>query len=453
MPPGISQELYGEIESCTAAANSSLPLPPERLASVALGGKLTLLSGDFTQLLAICGGRAIDAEVFHDSSLRWLLRWTRLTVVVSSVPFRCPDPAFFVWARRFGVGALYDERGRALAAELPGKKLHFADRAAWEVALPSLLQSLFRLSGLAVLVSAASAQGRSPALATVRAAAELAEAVYLAPHVRTVARVNRAALAPLPGETRESLSFTEEVYARGPPSTSADGAGRTLPISFGDPARAALAASHISGSPPGVFAVQRGATVCVTGVHWDTRLRNGAAGVVAAVEDECVRVQMFADLLPSSTSAPPPVSFFRVSVVTETSTREHPDLSRELRRFRFPLSFCFAETADASAGRTTSRTIFDLLDPTFSHGRDLVAMPRTRLAASLVTRLRTGQTSILNPLNSIIFPRDPGSRATSPLFSLLALARSPAWLGSNDAAAAPSPSTGAGNRRRPQDLA
>ena len=168
--PEISQELYGEIEPCSAAANYSLPLPPERFASVAFGGKLALLSDDFTQLLAICGGRASDAEVFHNSSLRWLLRWSRLTVVVSSVPFRCPEPAFFDWARRFGVGALYDESGRALAAELPGKKLYFADRAAWEVALPSLLQSLFRPSGFAVLVSARAAQGRSLSLATVRAA-------------------------------------------------------------------------------------------------------------------------------------------------------------------------------------------------------------------------------------------------------------------------------------------
>ena len=199
--------------------------------------------------------------------------------------------------------------------------------------------------------------------------------------------MNRAALALPPGETRESLSFTEEVYARGSPSTSADGAGRTLPVSFGEPARAALAASHISGSPPGVFAVQRGATVCVTGVHWDPRLRNGAAGVVAAVEDQCVWVHMFADLLPSSTSAPPPVAFILVSVVSETSKSEHPDLSRELRRSRFPLSRCFAGKADASAGRTTSRKILDLLDPTISQGRGLVAMTRTRLAANRLAGL------------------------------------------------------------------
>ena len=306
----ISQGSYGEIESCSAAANSSLPLPPERLSSVAFGGKLSLFSSGFTRSPATCGGRAHGAEVSHNSSAG--LRCSRLIVVVHFVSFRRPGPSFFGCARRLGMGALKDEAVRVLVAELPGKKVHFDDRDACECALPSLLRSLFRLPAFATLL-----------------------------RVRTLALLNRVVLSLLSYETREFLAFTKELYAFGSPSTSADGAGRTPQVFFAITPmpswRLAISPDLFRASSPSNASLSPASPVR-NGTD-----RKGAPGVVSEVADECVWLHVFSDRLPSSTCAPPQFSPIRVTTVSEASSRKHPNLVRA----QIPLPCCVAEKVDA----------------------------------------------------------------------------------------------------------
>ena len=292
-------------------------------------------------------------------------------------------------------------------AVVPCQKIPWSSREAWENGVFPYLEDLFRLPAYIAALRREPAGSRTLSRSTLELAQSMASAAYLAPHVATVAHVNRTILRHIPGASVILRSHTTEVYV------DVDG-GET---SLSTPAATCdfLDDVHISGALPGRLELKRGALVTVAGVHLPGHLK-GDLAVVASVSQDEVSVYFLNDFdLSDPATEPLPSVVQRHTSTTSRSLPKLPQVEQQLRRTNFPLVLAWGETIDAAEGRTTSRTVLDLLAPVFSHGHLTVGLSRTRLPRNTVIFHLKDQLTLFNRVNSLVFPRTAAARRASHL--------------------------------------